>query len=237
MLTPLATSAGVLNAYPTGLPPLTRVGLSPPILSIPPQGVHLVYPPDELWLVSARPPGGTACRVTPSWMRCSSAPPQWEGIGYPWPVVTMDGLWPKITLSFLRPGEIYPVVITLHLLSSCRAAWKRLYAVQRPLCYAGWFHHKTVLWYTRHQVSSYIHAVLTWVLRSGFLTYFQKSEKPHPLPTMSPLCGNNRPYRSYSKINEIPTFTVPEFSQDHLVVCGDSWIPDYDGVEILMVRT
>ena len=70
-----------------------------------------------------------------------------------------------------------PIILTLCLMYSCRAAWKNLKAVHRPHCSARWFQCKAVLWFSRKQVAYDVHAFLAWVLRGGFLTSFRSSAK------------------------------------------------------------
>ena len=74
-----------------------------------------------------------------------------------------------------RAPIFYPLILTLHLLYSCRLAWKLLNAICRPRYSSVWFRRKGVIWYTRRHVSSEFHDALAWVLRGGFLASFWRS--------------------------------------------------------------
>ena len=70
-----------------------------------------------------------------------------------------------------------PVLLTLHILSSCSSAWKHLDAIKGPWCSTDGLRLRSVLWYERLQVSYEIHLDLACALSLGLLTSFQRSPK------------------------------------------------------------
>ena len=82
-----------------------------------------------------------------------------------------------------------PVMLTICLLSFCKAYWNCLDTVRRYHCYNVWIHSKDVLWSYRHQMDSEINTVLAWSLRGGLFTSFQRFVRTESSYLIGPLFG------------------------------------------------
>ena len=92
-------------------------------------------------------------------------------------------IFPQVSLLYTaaRRASIFaPVIPTLHLMSSCRASWKRLFVIRKACCSDRCFRHKAIPWSFRLQVASYIYYFLAWISHGGFLTSFRRSAKTTP---------------------------------------------------------